>query len=119
MAGGLLIRPVACVCSDMMFRHDRPDEAKAKYVMETIDGTRLVLRDGPGAPDGMHDFDVERGSEVVGAVEVTMMMDPPREQLNDAVAKWGDWRTPELHRSWHVALSRDAAHGFPRQVFEA
>jgi hypothetical protein len=86
----------------------RPEQDAAKYVVESIDGTRLNPADVDGVPPGTHDFDVEREAEIVGAVEVTMLIHAPRQRLDAAVGKWGTFDAPALRKDWHVALSRDA-----------
>lgn len=87
---------------------DRREEATAQRVVEIIDQVRLVPTDVLGAPDRTCDFAIERGGVRVGALEVTMLVDFDRQSLQGWVVKYGFVETPDLTRSWYVALDDDA-----------
>jgi hypothetical protein len=76
-------------------------------VVEVVDQVRLVPTDVPGAPDGTCDFAIERGDVVVGALEVTMLLDFDRQSLQGWIGKHGFVETSDLSRSWYVALDDD------------
>jgi hypothetical protein len=87
---------------------DRREEPAAQRVVEIVDQVRLVPTDVPGAPDGTCDFAIERGGIVVGALEVTMLLDFSRQSLQGWIAKYGFVETSDLTRSWYVAFDDDA-----------
>lgn len=92
---------------------ERREEDAARRVVEAIEPVQLIPRDVAGAPGGTHDFDVMRGSEVVGALEVTMLMDEDRQRLIAWIGKHGVRSRSGLEHNWYVALT-DEAIGVPK-----
>lgn len=87
---------------------DRREEPAAQRVVETVDQVRLLPTDVPGAPDRTCDFAIERGGVVVGALEVTMLVDFNRQSLQGWIGKYGFAETSDLTRSWYVPFDDDA-----------
>lgn len=75
---------------------DRREEPAAQRVVETVDQVRLLPTDVPGAPDRTCDFAIERGGVVVGALEVTMLVDFNRQSLQGWIGKYGFAETSDL-----------------------
>jgi hypothetical protein len=90
---------------------ERPEEDAARYVVETVAGVELVRRDGPGAPPATHDFDVVRAGVPIGALEVTMLVEEPRQRLLASIASRSFVEAPQLRSAWIVWLGEGAIHG--------
>jgi hypothetical protein len=88
---------------------DRPDQTFAARIVESLDPeARLHLADKPGAPNRTWDYDVERNGALIGALEVTVLMDERRAAFDGALYARQVIEAPGLSYAWHVALSKDS-----------
>jgi hypothetical protein len=91
----------------------RAEERQAKLIVEQALGVALAERDHPGAPPGLHDFDILWPDRRPGALEVTILTDEPWHRLRAALAEHGDViHTEELRRRWLIG-SKEAEYGHP------
>ena len=83
----------------------------AEIVRSVLGGARVEERDGvPGAPPGIHDFDVIFADGSRLSVEVTTATDPSLRELWAAVGQQ-QWNLPHLRRSWGVVIRPDTSVG--------
>jgi hypothetical protein len=66
---------------------EKPEEDLARLVVETLEAVQLEPTDIAGAPDGTCDFAVWRDGMVVGALEVTILMDETRARFDGAIRR--------------------------------
>lgn len=95
---------------------ERPEERTACRVVERVEGVELRFRDDGTAPPGMHDYDLLRSGRVVGALEVTTLMDESRQALSQAIARRSVIPAPEVDRDWYVNLQHEAEGYSVREV---
>jgi hypothetical protein len=91
----------------------RPEEEKAREIVEATLGRQLVRRDAPGGPPGLHDFDMVERGRTIGALEVTGLADEQALGLDAAIHRHGEGIDTEMvARRWWIVLDR-AAEGGP------
>ena len=78
---------------------ERREEDVARKVVEALEPVLLIPRDVPGAPSGTHDFDIERAGVIVGALEVTMLLDQDRQELQAWIEDYGHHESAMLART--------------------
>lgn len=87
--------------------NDALEDAAAEIVRQVLAGDQIKRRDGvPGAPPGIHDFDLEFADGSRVAVEVTTATDSPLRELWAAVSD-RCWTFPGLQRSWSLVIRHD------------
>jgi hypothetical protein len=85
---------------------DRWDQRHAEEIVAAVTHGRFRSRDVPGAPQGIHDFDVELPDGRVVAVEVMRHNSAGRLQVLAEIQE-RTWTFPGLASSWHLTLSVD------------
>jgi hypothetical protein len=79
---------VRCTSNDLLMAGREPDafELRAGEIVAALLMGQAVSRDGLGAPDGMHDYDVDLVDGRRVALEVTTATDSDLESLHHAAS---------------------------------
>lgn len=94
----------------MAGREPGPEELSAAEIVVGVLGGSYVSRDGVGAPDGMHEFDVRLPDARVLALEVTTALDGDAVKLS--IAAFGKdgaprrWPAPGLANDWILTIEQ-------------
>jgi hypothetical protein len=89
------------------------EKAAGTIVARQVGGKRIIPRDIPGAPDGMHDLDIELPDGRMIAVEVTFARQPKLVSIY-ATAFGKRWEAPSLSAHWQVAFESGKPLDVPR-----